>query len=174
MRSSSALVVVLAVTSLLAACGKSETPAPSADGAPTTASDDAAPADTGAAADAAAQATLASLPAPYNAADWANGKKQFARCRSCHTLGEGQADMTGPNLHGFLNRPMASKPGYNYSDALKEGEHHPWDATHLDAWIENPRAAHPGTKMAFAGLKDAEDRRDLIAYLMTETGYKPG
>jgi cytochrome c len=120
-----------------------------------------------------AQAMLASLPAPYSTADWANGKKQFARCRSCHTLTEGGPDIVGPNLHGVLGRPMGSKPGYNYSDALKAAGHHPWDPGHLDAWIENPRAAHPGTKMSFAGLSDAKDRQDLIAYLMTETGYTP-
>lgn len=165
-------VAALALVAALAACSKPADTA--AESAPAT-SAEATPAPAAAAPDdAAAQAMLASLPAPYNAADFANGKKQFARCRSCHTVGEGQADLTGPNLYGFLSRPMASKPGYNYSDAMKAAGHHPWDAEHLDAWIENPRAAHPGTKMSFAGLKDETDRRDLIAWLMTQTGYKPG
>lgn len=154
----------ICATLALAACGK-----PSGDAA---SAPEAAP--TPAPADAEAQAMLASLPAPYNAADWANGKQQFARCRSCHTLGEGQANMTGPNLYGVIGRPMASKADYAYSDALKAAGHHPWDPEHLDAWITDPRAVHPGTKMSFAGLKDAKDRQDLIAYLMTETGYKPG
>lgn len=161
----------LALAAALSACSKpAETPAETAPAA--TAEATPPPAAPGPD-DAAAQAMLASLPAPYNAADLANGKKQFARCRSCHTVGEGQADMTGPNLYGFLNRPMASRAGYNYSDAMKAAGQHPWDAEHLDAWIENPRAAHPGTKMAFAGLKDETDRRDLIAWLMTQTNYKP-
>ena len=165
------IAAVLALAAALAACSKpAETPAEPAPAA--TAEATPTPAVAGPD-DAAAQAMLASLPAPYNAADLANGRKQFARCRSCHTLGDGQADLTGPNLYGFFNRPMASRPGYNYSDAMKAAGQHPWDAEHLDEWIEDPRAAHPGTKMALAGLKDETDRRDLIAWLMTQTNYKP-
>ena len=156
------VAAVLALTILSAGCGK-----PSASGE-ASAPSPAAPAPT----EAEAQAMLASLPAPYDTADLANGKTQFGRCRSCHTLGDGQADQVGPNLYGVFNRPMASKPGYNYSDALKASPEHGWDAAHMDAWIEDPRGSHPGTKMAFAGMKDAEDRKDLIAWLMIQTGYK--
>lgn len=159
-----ALTAALVLTAALGACGKSDSPAPGGARQATV------PAIT----DEQAQAMVASLPAPYAAADWANGKRQWGRCHSCHTLGQGQADMIGPNLYGVIGRPAAAKAGYNYSDALKAAGHLPWDPQHLDAWIENPRAVHPGTKMAFAGLKAADDRRDLIAYLMTETGYKPG
>jgi cytochrome c len=157
-----ALTVAVSLSAILAACGKSDSPASTA----------APEAPVPAVTDEAAQAMLTSLPAPYNGADWANGKKQWARCHSCHTLGQGQADMIGPNLYGVFNRPMASRPGYNYSDALKNSGEHGWDGAHMDHWIQDPRAAHPGTKMTFAGLKDADDRRDVIAYLMTETGYK--
>ncbi len=120
-----------------------------------------------------AQAMLASLPAPYNAADLANGRKQFARCRSCHTVVEGGANMTGPNLYGVFGRKIASKPGYNYSPAAREADF-VWDGEKLDEWLADPRGFLPGNKMAFAGLKDEEDRRDLIAWLHTQTGYKPG
>jgi len=48
-----------------------------------------------------------------------------------------------------------------------------WDAAHLDTWITDPKVMIPGTKMTFAGLKDAKDRTDVIAYLMVQTGYKP-
>ena len=48
-----------------------------------------------------------------------------------------------------------------------------WDAEHLDKWLSSPRDFLPGTKMTFAGLHDAKDRIDLIAYLKVETGYKP-
>jgi len=161
------IAAAFCATLALAACGKPASP-PAESASTPEAAPEASPDDTQ------AQAMLASLPAPYNTADWANGKKQFARCRSCHTLGEGQANMTGPNLYGVIGRPMASKADYTYSDALKAAGGHPWDPEHLDAWIADPRAVHPGTKMSFAGLKDAKDRQDLIAYLMTETGYKPG
>lgn len=157
------LAAALALTVLIAGCGK-----PSGGDQASAPSAPAAPAPT----DAEAQVLLAALPAPYNAGDLANGKTQFARCRSCHTLGDGQADGVGPNLYGVFNRPMASKPGYNYSPALKNSDEHGWDGEHMDQWIEDPRGSHPGTKMAYAGLKDAEDRKDLIAYLMVQTGYK--
>ena len=47
------------------------------------------------------------------------------------------------------------------------------DANHLNQWLEKPQTYLPGTKMSFAGLKDAKDRVDLIGYLMVETGHKP-
>ena len=160
-----ALAAALTLTAVLAACGKpadsgGETAAPAAAAAP-------------APTDAEAQAMLASLPAPYNTADLANGKKQFARCRSCHTLGEGQGNLTGPNLYGVFGRKAGSKPGYNYSDAVKAADF-TWDGEHLDRWLADPRGFLPGTKMSFAGLKDAKDRIDLIGYLKTQTGYKAG
>jgi cytochrome c len=164
MRLSAATLVLFAA---LSACSKpADTPAEPAAEASTAAPS--APA-AGEPTDAAAEAMLASLPAPYNAADLANGKKQFARCRSCHTLGEGQAEMTGPNLHGLFGRKAGTHGGYNYSDALKAAGFN-WDYARLDEWIENPREDIPGTKMSFAGLKDEEDRRDLIAWLKTQTG----
>ena len=57
---------------------------------------------------------------------------------------------------------------FKYSDGLKAAGF-TWDAAHIDQWITNPRAVIPGTKMSFAGVKDAKDRADLIAYLKTET-----
>jgi cytochrome c len=115
---------------------------------------------------------LASYPAPYNTADLANGESKFGLCRSCHTIVPGGANMTGPNLHGVFGKKAASNANYNYSDVLKTSNI-VWDGSHLDQWLANPRTYLPGTKMSFAGLKDAKDRTDLIAYLMVETGYKP-
>ena len=149
----------LCLTLLAAACG------PSGQKADAPAAPKAAPPT-----EAEAQAMLASLPAPYNAADLANGKKQFARCRSCHTLVEGGPNMTGPNLHGVFGRPAGAQPKYNYSPAVKEAGF-AWDAQKLDQWLANPRTFLPGNKMSFPGLQDETDRRDLIAYLKVETGY---
>jgi cytochrome c len=117
-------------------------------------------------------ALLASYPAPYNTADIENGERKFGMCRSCHSIAPGGPNMTGPNLHGVFGRKAAQAPGYNYSEALKTHDI-VWDAAHLDQWLANPRTYLPGTKMSFAGLSDAKDRTDLIAYLMLETGYKP-
>lgn len=115
-------------------------------------------------------ALLASLPAPYDAADLDNGRRVFARCRSCHTLTEGGPNMTGPNLYGVFGRPAGAHPDFNYSTAVKQAGF-VWDAERLDHWLENPRTFLKGTKMSFAGIPDAQDRRDVIAFLKVETGY---
>lgn len=152
---------ILAATALataVAACGQPQEKAGGATGA-------AAPSD------AEKAAVLASYPAPYNTADLANGKAKFALCQSCHTIAPGGANMTGPNLHGVFGKAAASNAEFKYSDALKTAGF-TWDAEHLDHWLEKPQTFLPGTKMSFAGLKDAKDRTDLIAYLMVETGHK--
>ncbi len=120
--------------------------------------------------DAEKAALLASLPAPYASADLDNGRRVFARCRACHTITEGGPNMTGPNLYGVFGREAGHNDGYNYSTALREAEF-TWDAERLDHWLENPREFLRGNKMSFPGIADAEDRRDLIAFLKVETGY---
>ena len=145
---------------LLTACG---------DGGGTAAGPNAAPGRP-APTDAEKAALLASLPAPYASADLDNGRRVFARCRACHTITEGGPNMTGPNLYGVFGREAGEKDGYNYSTALREAEF-TWDAEQLDHWLENPREFLRGNKMSFPGIADAEDRRDLIAFLKVETGY---
>jgi len=149
----------------LAACGQgASSPEPAAPAAGSTAPAapiaPAPPAPT----DAKMQAALAALPAPYNAADLENGRRAFARCRSCHTVTEGGPNMTGPNLWGVFGRQAGSHPGFNYSEAVKSADF-TWDAERIDHWLENPRTFLPGNKMSFAGLPDGDDRRDLIAWL---------
>ena len=117
-------------------------------------------------------ALLASLPAPYDQADLDNGRRVFARCRSCHTLTNGGPNMTGPNLYGVFGREAGGHPDYNYSAAVKQA-YFTWNAERLDHWLENPRTFLKGTKMSFAGIPDATDRRDVIAFLKVETGYAP-
>ncbi|MDY6924313.1 MAG: cytochrome c family protein [Pseudomonadota bacterium] len=117
-------------------------------------------------------ALLAALPAPYSEADLDNGRRVFARCRACHTINEGGSNMTGPNLHGVFGRQAGGLAGYNYSSALRQADFL-WDGERLDHWLENPRTFLKGTKMSFAGIPDATDRRDVIAFLKVETGYQP-
>lgn len=117
-------------------------------------------------------ALLAALPAPYDQGDLENGRRVFARCRSCHTVTEGGPNMTGPNLHGVFGRQAGAQAKYNYSNALKSAGF-AWDAERLDHWLQNPRTFLPGNKMTFPGLPDDADRRDVIAYLKVETGYQP-
>jgi cytochrome c len=113
-------------------------------------------------------ALVAELPAPYNTGDIANGKSVFLICKSCHTLVEGGASMTGPNLWGVFGRKAATVAGFNYSDPMKAAAL-TWDAATMDKWITDPKALVPGTKMSFVGIKSPKDRIDVIAYLKSET-----
>jgi len=159
------ILAAAALATLAAACSKPQ------DGAATPAGETATAPAAPELSDAQKQAILATYPAPYSTADLANGKSKFALCQSCHTITPGGANMTGPNLHGVFGKASASNPDFKYSDALKNAGW-VWDASHLDQWLAQPQTFLPGTKMSFAGLKDAKDRTDLIAYLMVETGHK--
>ena len=162
--------LIALATFALTGCGQAEQPAQdSAPAAAATAAPAAAPAAP--APDAAEKtAILATLPAPWNAGDLDNGRRVFARCRSCHTITEGGPNMTGPNLYGIFGQQAGTHAGFNYSAALK-GAGFEWDGERLDHWLENPRTFLQGTKMSFAGIPDATDRRDVIAFLKVETGY---
>jgi cytochrome c len=165
------LILTLGAAALLAACGK---PAPATDSA----SSSAPPAEAPAAAPAAAPAEamddhakheiLEKLGPAYASADLANGQAKFAFCQSCHTIAAGGPNITGPNLHGVFGRKAGSLEGYSYSEALKAAGW-TWDAAHLDTWLTSPRTDVPGTKMTFAGMANAKDRTDLIAYLAVAT-----
>jgi cytochrome c2 len=98
-------------------------------------------------------------------ADAGNGERLYRRCQACHKLEDG-ANGVGPHLYGVVGRDIAGVDGFNYSDALK-GLDGAWTLDQLSAWIENPREFAPGNRMGFAGLKDEQDRADLMAYLQT-------
>ena len=101
-------------------------------------------------------------------ADAEKGAKVFSKCKACHKLEDG-ANGTGPHLWGVVGRDIANVDGYGYSDVLtgKDGQ---WTPDQLEAFLENPKAYAPGTKMSFAGLKKITDRANLIAYLETIGG----
>ncbi|MFN7496159.1 MAG: c-type cytochrome [Hyphomonadaceae bacterium] len=111
---------------------------------------------------------LASLPAPYNEGDLANGRRQFAKCRSCHVMEKGGDNRVGPALHGVFGRTAGSSAGFNYSPALKSAGF-VWDAGKLDQWLADPKGFLPGNRMTFVGLKQEKDRRDVIAYIKVES-----
>lgn len=95
------------------------------------------------------------------------GAAVFRRCAACHAVEADAAKKVGPTLYGIVGRQTASVADYSYSDAMAAlgAEGHVWTAEELDRYLENPRAAVPGTKMTFAGLRKAEDRANVIAYL---------
>ena len=99
------------------------------------------------------------------AADVDAGKADFKKCALCHTTEAGK-NKIGPSLFGVVGRKAASLDGYNYSDAMKKYDHD-WDPKTLDTYLADPRAAVPGTKMIFPGIKDEKERQDVIAYLET-------
>jgi cytochrome c len=113
-------------------------------------------------------ALLAALGDNFTGADLANGARQFRRCQSCHTLNEGGRHTVGPNLHGVMDRDAGAAERFSYSSSLMEAGL-VWDVASLDAWIENPREMVPGNRMSFVGLRDGEDRRDVIAYIAVES-----
>ncbi len=98
------------------------------------------------------------------AADLDKGERVFSKCRACHKLGEGEHG-TGPSLHAVVGRPVGAADGFGaYSGNLDQiGD--VWSPENLNAFLESPRSATPGTSMSFAGLPKAEDRANLIAYL---------
>lgn len=102
------------------------------------------------------------------------GKAVFKKCQACHAVGPGAANKIGPELNGIVGEAVASVEGYTFSPALVEyAKTHPtWDEPTLTAWLTNPKAEVPKTKMAFPGLKKPEDIANVIAYLKTfgETG----
>ena len=118
--------------------------------------------------EAAAQGAPAEQPfsALLASADPDNGAKIAKKCLSCHTVDKGGKDKVGPNLWDVVGRPVAAREGFGYSDALESlgGE---WTYDRLNAFLRSPKEFVPGTKMGFAGLKKAEDRADVIAWLRT-------
>lgn len=96
-------------------------------------------------------------------ADPAAGASVFRRCQACHRLEDG-ANGTGPHLYGVVGRDIAAASGFGYSAALSglEGE---WTVEKLGAFLQNPSGYAPGTTMSFAGLRNIQDRANVIAYM---------
>ena len=165
---------------LTAACGGTQKPAdaPAAD-APTAAvtaevpaAVEAAPAETPAAAPAAAAPAAAAPAAPTVTVtyvsltgDAAHGEKVFAQCKACHVAEVGK-NRVGPSLWAVVGRTAGTIPGFNYSKANKESGI-TWTEDVLFSYLEAPQKYLPGTRMAFGGLKQPQDRADVIAYLKT-------
>ena len=115
-------------------------------------------------------ATASGATSAMPAGDATRGAKIYEdNCTGCHSL---DANRIGPAHRGVFGRKAGDRPRYNYSNAMRTADF-TWDAEKLDHWLENPRTFLPGNKMTFPGLPDATDRRDVIAFLKVETGYKP-
>ncbi len=103
----------------------------------------------------------------FAVADAGAGEGEFRPCAACHAL-DG-TDGVGPHLDGVVNRAVGGIDGYGYSGNLVAVAE-TWTPENLDAFLENPSGYAPGTAMNFRGIRDAQDRANLIAYLETYGG----
>ena len=117
-----------------------------------------------------ASEAFAALPEPYKSADYDRGRRTFKLCQSCHTVAEGAPNLVGPNLYGMFGRGIGAVEGFSYSQAIQDSDI-VWTPEILAEWLESPRNFLPGNRMSFAGVRKAEDRTAVIAYIMSETGY---
>jgi cytochrome c len=108
---------------------------------------------------ASAAATSAAL-----AQDVAAGKSSFNKCLACHAIGEGAKNKVGPELNGIDGRKSGTAPDYSYSDANKNSGI-TWNEAQFKEYIKDPKAKIPGTKMAFAGIKNEKEINDLWAFV---------
>jgi cytochrome c len=101
--------------------------------------------------------------------DPTRGEQIYHRCQGCHSI---DANRVGPRHAGLFGRHAGSLEDYNYSDAMRASGV-VWDENTLDQFLTAPRKFIPGTKMPFAGIPDAQERADLIAYLKKATAVAP-
>lgn len=100
--------------------------------------------------------------------DAVKGKRLFNRCKACHNLTATARRRIGPNLDDLFGRQAGGREGFKYSKALVEADF-VWTEQNLNDWLAQPRTFLPGNKMAFAGLRKEQDRKDLMAYLREAT-----
>ena len=97
------------------------------------------------------------------------GEDVFKKCRACHEVGPEAKTKLGPVLNGVIGRKAGTIEGFTYSPANKKAGEDGWVWTEdkILKYLENPREAMPGNRMAFAGLSEEQDRLDVVAYLKT-------
>ena len=96
------------------------------------------------------------------------GEKIYKKCGSCHNYKKDSSNKVGPSLWNIINRPKANLEGFPYSKALAESEG-VWNFEELAAFLYKPKDYIIGTKMNFAGLKNVEDRANLVIFLREQS-----
>jgi len=119
----------------------------------------------------AGEAPVAELPPDWGtvlpAADVAAGENIHKRCLQCHDFAKDGPNKIGPNLWGIVGNKHAHASTFSYSTAMQALADKTWGYDELEQFTKSPKAAVPGTKMAFAGLSKQQDRINLIAFLRT-------
>ncbi len=113
-------------------------------------------------------AEAAAAPGQASGPNLERGRLLALACAACHTFGAGERHAIGPNLNGVFGRPAGAAAGFQYSAALEAADI-VWTPEELDRWLADPTGFVPGTTMAFTGYQRPEDRRDLIAWLVSAT-----
>ena len=106
----------------------------------------------------------------------ARGQRAFQRCFACHSVDPDEpAKLQGPNLSKLLGRPAAQRPGFAYSQAMRNAAAAGlvWDAATLDRYLADPDSVVAGTAMSVPPVRDAQERADLVAYLARSGPYQP-
>lgn len=111
-------------------------------------------------------ALLASV-TPAGAGDVEAGRKLFAQCRACHETEAGK-NKVGPSLHGLFGRKSGTLEGFKFSPAMIKAEI-VWNDATVSDYLADPTGNIKGNRMAFAGLTDAKQRADVIAFLKQAT-----
>ena len=110
-----------------------------------------------------AMALLAAAGSARADGDAARGEKRFEECVACHKLAAGENEI-GPSLHGVFDRKAGEIADFRYSPALRRSGI-TWTPQTLDTFLADPQKVVPANRMPYAGMLDAGDRADLIAYL---------
>jgi cytochrome c len=110
-------------------------------------------------------AAVVPLPVLLAKADVSKGMAGSKACAACHNFEKGGANKVGPHLWDVVGRKVGSAEGFVYSDGFKAMGDKAWDLEMLDAWLKAPKEYIKGTKMAYAGIRNDQDRANMVAYL---------
>ena len=112
-------------------------------------------------------APVTPLPVLLASASVSDGQAAARKCQSCHNFEQGAGNKQGPELYDTVGKTIATHADFAYSDILLsyQAEGQVWTYDNLDHFIAAPREFAPGTKMAFAGVRDPVERANILAYL---------
>ena len=113
----------------------------------------------------------ANIMALFASTSSAEGAKVFKKCAACHSISQGGGNKIGPALWGVIGRKAGSVSDYKYSKAMAAYSK-PWSFEEMNGFLLKPKDWIKGTKMSFAGLKNANERAAVILY-MNENGDNP-